>query len=364
MVKPFTVVSTFAGGGGSSLGYKLAGGQILLVNEFVPEAVKTYQTNFPDTPIDPNDIRQITEKNKSGVIDWFRSYGIDTQDLDILDGSPPCATFSMASRTAGVDKSERFGAKYSDVKQDRIGELALDFAYLVECSQPKVCVFENVPTIAKSNLFLRVLNHISDSGYVVGFRFINSEDYGTPQSRKRLIMVGVRNDIANEVGIETSDDIVKVLTSPTSTPKKTVQTALNGVVIDTEERELLLSSCLRSVSYEMIRQIPKNPPRPMKLRDAVKGWKGDFNLVRASWDHPSPTITQSGQQIGRSGVHHPSEDRKFTINELKRLQGLPDDFVLTGTFNQRAERIGRMVPPLLMKGVATHINEHILSVRK
>lgn len=361
MVKPFTVVSTFAGGGGSSLGYKLAGGKILLVNEFVPEAVKTYKANFPETPVESRDIRFITEKNKEGVIDWFHSFGIDTQDLDILDGSPPCATFSMASRTAGVDKSERFGAKYSDVKQDRIGDLAIDFAYLVECSQPKVCVFENVPTIARSDLFRRVIHRISNSGYIVGFRFLNSDDFNTPQNRKRLIMIGVRNDIGAETNIRTSEDIVEILTTVASTSKQTVRSGLKDVVIDTEERELLLSSCIRSVSYEMIRQIPKNPPRPLKLRDAVDGWKGDFNLVRASWDHPSPTLTQSGQQIGRSGVHHPSEDRKFTINELKRLQGLPDDFVLTGTFNQRAERIGRMVPPLLMKGVATVINEHILS---
>ena len=76
-------------------------------------------------------------------------------------------------------------------------------------------------------------------------------------------------------------------------------------------------------------------------------WTSDFNLVRASWHHPSPTLTQMGQQGGRGGIHHPDEDRVFTTDELKRLMGLPDDFKLTGTFNQKAERSGRMVTPHL-----------------
>ena len=86
----FTVVSTFAGGGGSSTGYKLAGGNVLAMNEFVEEAQKTYRKNYPETPIMPGDIKELTAK------DFLDKIGLEPGELDILDGSPPCSAFSMA----------------------------------------------------------------------------------------------------------------------------------------------------------------------------------------------------------------------------------------------------------------------------
>ena len=93
----FTVVSTFAGGGGSSTGYKHAGGKILLANEFEPEAISTYQANHPTTPIAAMNIRKITNRKRSRILKFFESYGVERGHLDIFDGSPPCTTFSMAS---------------------------------------------------------------------------------------------------------------------------------------------------------------------------------------------------------------------------------------------------------------------------
>ena len=118
----FTIVSTFAGGGGSSTGYKLAGGKVLAANEFVPEAVETYKQNYPDTIVDCSDIRKITGSKKEGVLDWFRSFGVEEGELDILDGSPPCATFSKATGKREEDKEKHLakGKKYSEVEQDRI----------------------------------------------------------------------------------------------------------------------------------------------------------------------------------------------------------------------------------------------------
>ena len=89
----------------------------------------------------------------------------------------------------------------------------------------------------------------------------------------------------------------------------------------------------------MIRQLPKNPPKLARLPNAKK----NFTLTRCSWDLPAPTLVVMGQQPnGLSGAIHPEEDRKFTLPELKRLFALPDDFILTGTVAQAAERTGRM----------------------
>ena len=97
----FSVVSTFAGGGGSSTGYRLAGGDIKFVNEFVDEAVKSYRANYPNTPIDSSDIRTIT-KSAAKVQALCAKYGVKKGQLDILDGSPPCKDFSQSKGAVSV----------------------------------------------------------------------------------------------------------------------------------------------------------------------------------------------------------------------------------------------------------------------
>ena len=88
----FKVISTFAGGGGSSTGYRLAGGKILCINEFVEEARNTYKENYPTTPILPDDIKELTGK------DLMDAAGVSVGELDILDGSPPCSAFSVPGK--------------------------------------------------------------------------------------------------------------------------------------------------------------------------------------------------------------------------------------------------------------------------
>ena len=88
----FKVISTFAGGGGSSTGYRLAGGKVLCVNEFVEEACNTYAENYPDTPILSGDIKEL-----KGV-DFLDAAGVGIGEIDILDGSPPCSAFSVAGK--------------------------------------------------------------------------------------------------------------------------------------------------------------------------------------------------------------------------------------------------------------------------
>ena len=99
----FNVISTFAGGGGSSTGYRLAGGKILCVNEFVEAAVDTYKSNYPNTPVLPDDIKKLKGE------DFLKIAGIQKGDLDILDGSPPCSAFSIAGkREKGWDQEKLY----------------------------------------------------------------------------------------------------------------------------------------------------------------------------------------------------------------------------------------------------------------
>lgn len=351
----FTVVTTFSGGGGSSTGYKLGGGKILLMNEFIPEGVNTYLSNYPDTPFEMVDIRTITRSKK--VLELFEKHGIKKGEYDILDGSPPCSTFSTSGK--GKEKIEQKNVKYSDTTQDRIGMLIHDFVYICNVTQPKICIIENVPEIKSSDVFQHSLNRLRKWGYKVNFKIMKSSHFGVPQIRRRCIVIGIRPDVCRKVGIKNEKDILNLFPEE-SEYEPTLRDGIGDVKIDPQERNLLLNQCMKGSTYEFLKKIPKNPPHKMRIDDVVQGWTSDFNLVRSSWNQPSPTLTQMGQQMGRGGIHHPDEDRVFTTLELKRLMGLPDDFKLTGTFNQKSERCGRMVTPPIYKYLSKSLYEKVL----
>lgn len=356
--KLFNVVTTFSGGGGSSTGYKLGGGDILLMNEFIPEGVKTYLTNYPNTPYEMVDIRKITRRGgREYVVEFFKKYNIEVGQIDILDGSPPCSTFSTSGK--GKEKIEQRNVKYSDTTQDRIGMLIHDFVYINNCMKPKICVIENVPSIQSSDVFKQSLERLRRWGYKVNFNVMCSSNFGVPQRRRRLIVVGIRPDVCKVVGIKKESQILDLYPRG-SVYEPTVEEGLRGVNLDPFERKQLLLSTVKSSTYELIKSIPKNPNETMKISDLDPTWTSDFNLVRSSLKRPVPTLTQMGQQMGRGGVFHPSEDRVFTVDELKRLMGLPDDYILTGTFNQKSERCGRMVTPPIYKHLSQSLYENVL----
>jgi len=354
----FTVVTTFAGGGGSSTGYKLAGGKVLLANEVVPAAIDSYRANYPDTPVAPIDIRAITRRGgKDYVIKWFKEFGIEEGGFDILDGSPPCSTFSTSGK--GEVKNEEKDVKYSDITQDRIGMLIHDYVYIFNVMKPKVGIIENVPNIQNSDVFKYALQRMRRWGYLVNYNVLNSSNYGVPQRRRRLFVVAVRPDVAKKIGLKDEKDILD-LYPVGSSYHPTIRDAFEGLEVDRLERNQLLSATRKSGSYELISALPKDPKTKMRLSDLDPTWVSDFNLIRSSMDLPCPTLTQMGQQMGRGGVHHPLEDRVFTVGELLRLMGLPDDYRLTGSFDKKAERVGRMVPPLMTKALAGSIYEKVL----
>ena len=365
--KLFSVISTFAGGGGSSTGYKLAGGNVLGINEFIPEAVNTYKENYPDAIIDCSDIRKITGSKKQGVLDWFRSFGVAEGELDILDGSPPCATFSKATGIRTNEKSNHTAKSknYSETQQDSVGMLIHDYVYLANVINPKICVLENVPEISSSSVFHDALQRLRGSGYIVQYKKLKASYFGVPQRRERMFVVAIRNDICAELHI-TQEDILNFY--PTgSSYVSSVGDALSTLVLNVQDQKeiaLIKQYIRKSATYEIIRAIPKDPARPSRLHEHHKGFKNFyFNVYRCAFGAPAPTITQMGNQLGgRGGILHPMEDRTFTINELKRLSSLPDDFHLTGSFNQQAERIGRMCPPKLTEALATSLYQKVLSV--
>ena len=173
----FTVVSTFAGCGGSSCGYEMAGGDVELAIEWEQNACDTYRLNHPDTILLHQDIATVSGQEILSRIE------MQPGELDILDGSPPCQGFS----TMGKRQVE-----------DPRNQLFKEYVRLLRGLQPRMLIMENVSGMVKGKMkliFVDILTDLKESGYHVEVMLMNAMYYGVPQSRQRLIFVGVRNDL-------------------------------------------------------------------------------------------------------------------------------------------------------------------------
>jgi DNA (cytosine-5)-methyltransferase 1 len=318
----FTVISTFSGCGGSSLGYKLAGGKVLLAVECDDNAVETYRLNFPTTPIFHGDIATLSSR------EVLERTALKRGELDILDGSPPCQGFSTAGRRNMAD--------------DR-NQLFREYVRLLKELQPKCFVMENVSGMLKGKMklmFVEILTELKACGYRVRVAILNAAHFDVPQSRERAIFIGVRNDI----GIEPTHPIGRKRLI-------TLRDALKGCPKD-EETPLVG----RSLRYYEYMRPGENGSR---VCEKFTGKGNAFNTVRLSWDKICPTIPKTFSP-NIAGFSHPNEARMLTTAELKRCATFPDDFKFAGTVKDAWNRIGNCVPPYLMRAIASHIEQTVL----
>lgn len=325
----FNAISTFSGGGGSSTGYRMAGFRILWASEFIDSARETYAANkAPYTVLDGRDIRQVKTE------DILHAIGMKPGELDLFDGSPPCASFSTAGkREAGWGKVK----KYSD-KAQRTDDLFFEFSRLVRGVQPKTFVAENVSGLVKGTAkgyFIEIMKELKSCGYRVGCKVLDAQWLGVPQMRQRTIFVGVREDL----GIDPAH--------PKPLPYQySVRDAI-GDVYGVPEKEADISR------YAIGREWEKLKPG--------QGSAKYLNLKRTRIDGAAHCISADGGSPSTAGVCHPTERRKFTIAELKQICGFPPDYILAGTYAQQWERCGRAVPPVMMMHIAAAVRDGILS---
>ena len=326
----YNIFSLFAGAGGSSLGYRMAGFKVLWVNEFVEAARDSYRANArPYTIINSKDIRKLSGQE---IID---ETGIAKGEIDLLDGSPPCASFSMnGNREVDWGKVKT----YSD-KGQRTDDLFFEFIRIINEIQPKTFVAENVSGLVAGKAkgyFLEILQAFKESGYKVEARLLDAKWLGVPQSRRRLIFVGVRKDLllppAFPKPFPYQYTVKDALEDTTGLKMPEPETSMSGYAIEKEAVKLKMNE--RSEKY--------------------------FNLSRAADYMPVRTICAAWGHGGVASVYHPTAFRKFSISEVKRLCSFPDDFELTGDYKKQWERMGRAVPPFMMKAIAEPIRDKIL----
>jgi len=389
------VVSTFSGCGGSCLGFKMAGYRVLWASEFIPAAAEVYRANHPDTILDTQDIRKVQPQA------ILKAIGLKAGELDALEGSPPCASFSTAGKR---EKHWGKAKKYSDTVQ-RVDDLFFEYVRLLDGLKPRVFVAENVSGLVKGvakGYFIEILTKLKACGYRVGCKVLDAQWLGVPQARQRTIFIGVREDLGRDPVFpkplpyryslrEALPWIVRgkygPAWKPADAPSPTVSAGMSynpktshqglelveakitggtGAAFDEKGRAYDLDQPCPTILGTKPNQFEVDMTRFAigKEWDKLKpGESSDkyFNLVRPHPDEPCPTICAAHGHPGVASVTHPTEKRKLTITELKRICAFPDDFILSGTYSQQWERLGRAVPPLMMFQVAKTIRDEILT---
>ena len=321
-----SVISLFAGCGGSSLGYQMAGYEELLAVEIDDNAVETFKLNFLDVLILQKDITKTTGQE---ILDLCK---INKGDLDVLDGSPPCQGFSTAGKRQVCDE-----------RNDLVGH----YIRLVSEIQPKVFIMENVSGMIKGKmkgLFIKYIKQMKELDYNVSCRLLNAKWFSVPQSRERMICIGMRKDIGLPIFPKAHDKIITV---------KEAISNLGNVMIP-------------EINHIWIDEEVKNTKYYNKAKKVKQGCRYRPYRTRIFENKPLPTITTGGMKLGipimlgNLSCHY-KYTRTLSIRELARCQSFPDDFMFKNDLVQSPGRIGNSVPPLLMKAIAETVKKEILN---
>ena len=327
---PYSVVSLFSGCGGMDLGFYQEGFKIIWANDIDPIACETYRRNIGDHIVSGD----ITKIDYSEI-----------PNCDVLLGGFPCQDFSMIWKRGGIN-TER-------------GNLYRNFVDLVDLKKPKVFIAENVKGLLSANKGKAIEQIVSDFsatgefGYNITVNLINFADYGTPQLRQRVLIIGTRKDIEEKFTIP----------KPTHTPENYVSAreALKDVekVKYNNEHQNIQPSTTEKLKLipagGNFSDIPKSSPHYVK---------GMISHVyrRLHVDKPSTTIIAAGG--GGTWGYHYDEPRPLTNRERARLFGYPDDFAFVGTITEVRKQIGNSVAPVGIRVFAKHIKEYLLKVTK
>jgi len=373
--KRFTYISFFAGGGGSSCGYKLAGGDCKFVNEFQQVAVDTYLANWPGTPHICGDIKNVTGKQ------IMEMTGLKVGELDILDGSPPCPPFSMSgTKKKGWNKEK---TAYG-MKQQNIEDLTWEMIRIAGEMKPKVIICENVKGLTMDYAIDHLNRMVADFealGYSTTYKVLNGIHFGVPQKRQRVFIVSVRDDVLDDIGMNWM--LLSSLYPEPADEEPTLEQAIGDLRFDNEnsvEAHELRETMKKSAKYKWLKRLPKNPDKVVSVGDDVVGpwyekviahrkkWGKSipeakhsfYQSRRVPWHQASHTLSEQGLMTSLAVHLHAEEDRVYTTKEAKRIMTLPEDYVLTGTLNEKLARIGLMVAPFMMKYLAESIYEKVL----
>jgi DNA (cytosine-5)-methyltransferase 1 len=311
----FTAVSLFSGGGGLDLGLSLADFNFKYANDEIQYYCDTISYNFPGCIAEAKDIIQVTGENIKELI--------QTDSIALLAGGPPCQSFSILGRRGSFSDSR--------------GQLVFEYGRLVNELKPDAFIFENVPGILSLNKgkdWRELFYYFEvETGYDLHTDILNAADYGVPQIRKRVFLVGFRQPTEFSFPTPTYRDYSKEVNLfyqylPQWIPSKLALENVDGL----PNHDIRIHGDRVRSRYEKI---------PPGGRDKVD------HTDRINPERPSGTVLVGSKAGGGRPHIHPYYPRHITVREAARLQSFPDWYKFLGTGTAQYRQVGNAVPPLL-----------------
>ena len=326
------VVSLFSGCGGLDLGFKRAGFNIPVANEFDPTIYETFKVNHPDTYLVEGDIRNIT---KSDIEEHISG------SIDGIIGGPPCQSWSEAGSLRGIE--------------DARGQLFFDYIRVLKEFKPKFFLAENVSGMLSkrhSKAVQNIFGLFDEAGYNVTLTLVNAKDYGVAEERKRVFYIGFRKDLDINfkfpVG-STVEDCKKLTLRDVIWDLQ--ETAVPAAEKNKHNAQAINNNEYFTGSYSTI----------FMSRNRVKAWDEQAYTVQASGRqcqlHPqAPKMVKVGTNDCRFVPGKEALYRRMTVREVARIQGFPDTFRFIYTdVNNAYKMIGNAVPVNLAYEIAVAI---------
>lgn len=346
-------ISLFSGAGGLDLGVEAAGFEVRAAVERNKDAALTMEKNFNHL----NSSVIVKDILKTPTAEILETAGLKSGERpDLLVGGPPCTPFSKSG----------FWLDWKRDGLDPDASLLQEYTRVLRESKPRAFVLENVYALTYNNkaskpAFERLLKEIDEAGYDFDWKVLNAADYGVPQSRPRLFVVGAPKGEKKPVLPEpthTGKWERRSSGAEGATPHVTTGAALEGIVSDPEAEE--------KVAGQFGHLLPEVPPGDNYLfytekrghPDPLFEWRSRYwsFLLKLDPNRPSPTIqAQPGPYVGP--FHW--ESRRLRVAEMKRLFTFPDEFQFVGTRSSVQAQLGNSVPPLLAERVVKSVSESL-----
>lgn len=340
-MEKYTAIDLFCGAGGLHIGFENAGFNIKLCVDNNDIVEKTHKRNFPNIPIINRDINKVST-------DEIREY-LDDNKVDVIIGGPPCQGFSTIGHRVSSNPEKR-------KQKDPRNELVLTYARIINEIRPKFIVMENVKgilTLEKGAYLNNVLSILAKAGYDVEYKLINMADYGVPEVRERVIIIG--NSIGMPVTFPTPDhsdnpndnlpawencwDVLKDLEKMADNP------SFNHVA--------LKHTCKNIERYKLIPEGGRLPEDKLSKELYRKNFGNTYK--RLARNRPALTMVPGNDAF----PIHPTLNRSLTVREAARIQTFPDSIIFEGNRRQQGHQVGNAVPPVFSKKLAIFILEQI-----
>ena len=305
----FSFIDLFAGIGGIRIGFEDAGGHCVFSSEFDEDACKTYEANFGEHP--HGDITKISTD--------------DIPDFDILLGGFPCQAFSIIGKKEGFADEAR-------------GTLFFEIERILKGKRPSAFMLENVRNLTAHDhgrTFKVIISHLEALGYHVHYKVLNALDFGVPQKRERIIIVGFLEDVPFEF--------------PDSVPEEE-RLSLEDVLETNVDRKYYVRDVIRDSRLERLKD--KNYPKPYISHE---------NIAGSVTPHPYSSALRAGASANYILIN---DERRPTERELLRFQGFPDEFKIVVPYGKIRKQTGNSVPVPVIKAVAAQMIKALKAYEK